>query len=126
VSQVQLRLLQYWSLQAIIEAAAERFPIVQQRDGALGTTAGACKVYEASLPACAGAKASVAVPAGWPRLCGDGNGAGAGLRLVGVSGPGVDAAALTEAVNGDTALCASDLLTFLEGVASKLGPTAAP
>jgi hypothetical protein len=114
---VQLRLLRHWSLQALVDAAAERFPLAQQPEDA---ASGGGRVYEAALPARPGAKLLVAVPAGWPRLAGAAAAGAPHLRLAGASGAGADAGALAAAVNSDAALCACDLLGFLQGAAAKL------
>ncbi|KAI8476350.1 MAG: hypothetical protein J3K34DRAFT_512230 [Monoraphidium minutum] len=123
VGQVQLRLLQYWGLQALVEAAAERYPLVrveQQREGGGGAPAAPGRVLEAALPSRPGLKVQVAVPAGWPRLGGAaGAGGGEGLRLAGAAGGGVDGGALVAAVNGDAAAAGLDLLGFLGAVAAR-------
>lgn len=134
VREVHTRLLQYWSLQAQVEAAAERFPIVrvdQQRDDG---QAAPHKVLEASMLGRFGAKVRVAVPQEWPQL-GGGSGDSAGavaaesrsrLRVVGASGAGLDAAALVAQVEGDDTLAGADLLSFLEGVAGHVDKLVSP
>lgn len=131
MGQVQLRLLQYWRFQALVEAAAERYPITrveQQRagsgEGGAGEGGVARRIVEATIPSRPGLKVQVAVPAGWPRLAaldgGAAAAAGGGLALAGAAGGGADAAALAEAVARDAAMGGRDLLGFLEGVEAKL------
>jgi hypothetical protein len=123
-SQVQLRLLQHWSLQALVDAAAQRFPLFRAEGAAAGAAAGGGRVYEASLPSRSGFKLQIAVPGDWPRLAAGpaaaGAGAQQGLRLAGASGVGLDVAALMAAVEADAELAGSDLLGFLKGVNAKV------
>ncbi|GBF92001.1 hypothetical protein Rsub_04725 [Raphidocelis subcapitata] len=113
---VQLRLLQHWSRQALVDAAAARYPL-QRVEQPLD---GAAAVFEASLPARPGVKLTVALPDGWPRAAGAAATAAAGPALVAASGEGLDAAALAAAVARDGALRGADLAGFLDGVASKV------